>query len=175
MRNRIHRPKKEYPESTKSTVTWLSISAAAVLVGGVIWMAPPPQTPEDADVVVYKTATCGCCNKWVNHLREHDLIVFVVNVRETQSVQQSLGVPETLGACHTAKVGDYFVEGHVPAELVQKLLDEHPENLRGIAVPGMPVGSPGMEGPDPVDYEVLSVDLQGEVAVYATRKRQTAD
>ncbi len=175
MSNRKHRPDDEYSASTTSTVIWLSVVAVAALVGGVIWVVPPPLMPEDADVVVYKTATCGCCNKWVNYLREHDLSVYVVNVQETQSVQQRLGVPEALGACHTAKAGDYFVEGHVPAEVVRKLLDEQPGNLRGISVPGMPVGSPGMEGPNAVGYDVVSVNLQGEVAVYATRQRQTAD
>ena len=178
MSNRKQPPAKQRPGSPKSAVVWLSITAFAVLAaiaGGVIWMAPPALAPEDADVVVYKTATCGCCNKWVDHLREHDLSVSVINVRETRSAQQRLGVPATLGSCHTAKVGDYFVEGHVPADLVQQLLDEKPDNLRGIAVPGMPIGSPGMEGPNAVDYEVVSVDLQGEIAVYATRQGRTAN
>ena len=173
MSNQKYRPAKPKSKSSKSTVTWLSAAAVAVvaaIVGGIIWMAPPPLAPDDADVVVYKTATCGCCKKWVDHLREQDLRVSVVNVRETRSVQQRLGVPATLGSCHTAKVGDYFVEGHVPADLVQQLLVEQPENLRGIAVPGMPIGSP-----NPVTYDVVSVDLEGDVAVYATRQGQTAD
>tara|TARA_R110000782_G_scaffold63130_1_gene129524 strand:- start:186 stop:722 length:537 start_codon:yes stop_codon:yes gene_type:complete len=178
MSNQKYRPAKPKSKSSKSTVTWLSVAAVAVvaaIVGGIIGMAPPPLAPDDADVVVYKTATCGCCKEWVDHLREQNLRVSVVNVRETRSVQQRLGVPATLGSCHTAKVGDYFVEGHVPADLVQQLLVEQPENLRGIAVPGMPIGSPGMEGPNPVAYDVVSVDLEGDVAVYATRQGQTAD
>lgn len=99
----------------------------------------------------------------------------MVFVQETQSVQKHLGVPASLGSCHTAKVGEYFVEGHVPADLVRQLLDERPEGIRGIGVPGMPAGSPGMEGPNPVEYQVMSVDTQGDVAVYATRQGQTAD
>jgi hypothetical protein len=178
MSNLKHKSGTAQQSSSISKVAWLTsaaIAVIAIIAAGAVWMAPPRVAPEDADVVVYKTATCGCCNKWVDHLRENNLSVSVVNVRETQSTQQRLGVPATLGSCHTAKVGDYFVEGHVPADLVQQLLDEQPEGIRGIAVPGMPIGSPGMEGPNPVEYEVVSVDLQGDVAVYATRQGQTAD
>lgn len=175
MSNQKYRPAKPKSKSTVTLWSAATVAVVAAIVGGIIWMAPPPLAPDDADVVVYKTATCGCCKEWVDHLREQDLRVSVVNVRETRSVQQRFGVPATLGSCHTAKVGDYFVEGHVPADLVQQLLVEQPDNLRGIAVPGMPIGSPGMEGPNPVTYDVVSVDLEGDVAVYATRQGQTAD
>jgi ketosteroid isomerase-like protein len=123
-------------------------------------------------VTVYKTATCGCCGKWVDHLQQSGLDVDVIVVDETSSIRSSLGVPSHLASCHTAKVGDYWVEGHVPADLVQRLLDEKPANIKGIAVPGMPSGSPGMESPNPVTYQVLSVDGDGEVGVYATRDGQ---
>lgn len=123
-------------------------------------------------VTVYKTATCGCCGKWVEHLQQSGLDVDMIVVDETSSIRSSLGVPSHLASCHTAKVGDYWVEGHVPADLVQRLLDEKPANIKGIAVPGMPQGSPGMESPKPVSYQVLSVDGDGEVGVYATRDGQ---
>lgn len=173
-----NRSSVQHPTLSRSRIVWLSTSAFVILgivVAGIVWMEPTQLRPEDADVVVYKTATCGCCGKWVDHLREHNLSVSVVIVRETQSAQQRFGVPATLGSCHTATAGGYFVEGHVPADLVQRLLDERPEDIRGIAVPGMPVGSPGMEGPNAVEYEVVSVSLQGDVAVYARRQGQTAD
>lgn len=129
---------------------------------------------EEADVVVYEKLTCNCCHLWVDHLRANGLKVRVVSVKNTQFFQNRLGVPEELSACHTAQVGEYWVEGHVPADLVLKLLREKPGNIRGLAVPGMPVGSPGMEGPNPVSYSVISVDAAGKTSIYAVREGQAS-
>lgn len=129
---------------------------------------------EEADVVVYRKLSCDCCNLWVDHLRDNGLKVSVISVKNTQFFQNRLRVPEALGACHTAQVGEYWVEGHVPADLVLKLLKEKPGNIRGLAVPGMPVGSPGMEGPNPVSYSVISVDTAGKTSIYAVREGQAA-
>ncbi len=122
-----------------------------------------------ADVVVYKTPYCGCCSDWVAQLERDGLTVTAIDVDSTAPVRDELGVPARLGSCHTAKVGDYWVEGHVPIDLVRQLVEERPAGIRGLAVPGMPIGSPGMEGPNPERYAVLALDDDGSVRVYAER------
>ena len=160
----------------KRKVPWLllltGISAAA-LVGLIILPSGPTMSAEDTDIVVYKTPACGCCSNWIAHLRDSGLEVSVVNVPNTQPVQSRVGVPRRLGSCHTAVIGDYWVEGHVPADLIQRLMAEKPEDIRGIAAPGMPPGSPGMEGPNAVRYDVLAYGSDGNTTVYASRQGQT--
>lgn len=147
------------------------IGAAAIgLTALYVWLNAPQALAQDASIVVYKTPTCGCCSDWVEHLEGAGLEVSVVHVDSTQAVRAQAGVPNALGSCHTAVVGDYFVEGHVPADLIQNLIESKPDNLLGIAVPGMPIGSPGMEGPNPVRYDVLAYDKDGRTFVYATRQ-----
>ena len=138
-----------------------------------VWLSAPTTASEDADIVVYKTPTCGCCINWVAHLRNSGLEVSVVNVSNTQPIRSRVGVPRKLGSCHTAVVGSYWVEGHVPVDLIKRLTVEKPEDIRGIAVPGMPVGSPGMEGPNPVEYDVVAYNTEGNTVVYATRQGRT--
>lgn len=117
-------------------------------------------------ILVYKTATCGCCNGWIDHLREAGFQVEARDVRDLMSVKLDAGVPTQLSSCHTGLIDGYTVEGHVPADQIKKLLADRPE-LAGIAVPGMPIGSPGMEGPNAKPYQVISWDAQGNAAVYA--------
>lgn len=117
-------------------------------------------------VLVYKTATCGCCNGWVEHMEEAGFTVDARDVRDLMSVKRDAGVPVDHSSCHTALVDGYVVEGHVPADVVKRLLAERPE-LAGIAVPGMPIGSPGMEGPNPQPYRVLGFDGRGGSVIYA--------
>jgi hypothetical protein len=119
-------------------------------------------------VVVYKTPTCGCCNDWVDHVKEHGYTVVTHDLDDLTQIKHQFGVPDGAYSCHTATVRGYTVEGHVPADLIQKMLAEKPR-FRGIAVPGMPVGSPGMEGPWKQDYDVLSFDEAGNFQVYAKR------
>ncbi|WP_353237204.1 DUF411 domain-containing protein [Limnohabitans sp.] len=97
-------------------------------------------------VEVWKDPNCGCCQLWVEHLQAHG---FKVNVRDVgnTAARQRLGMPEKLGSCHTATVGGYVIEGHVPAADIRRLLQERPVAL-GLSVPGMPIGSPGMDGPE---------------------------
>ncbi len=148
------------------SVVGLVAAAAAIL----ILSTQPSRSPTgDTEIVVYKMATCGCCNLWIEHLRDDGLAVSVINVQNTRSVRSRVGVPSALGSCHTAVAGDYWIEGHVPADVIQELLASQPPDIRGLVVPGMPIGSPGMEAPNPVSYDILSVDQQGEVRVYATR------
>ncbi len=119
-------------------------------------------------VTVYKTPTCGCCAKWVDHLRESGFEVKTTDLEDVTPMKEQLGVPSRLGSCHTAVVDGYVVEGHVPAEDVKRLIEEKPD-VTGIAVPGMPIGSPGMEveGRPAERYEVYAFDKRGGLAVFA--------
>lgn len=117
-------------------------------------------------IVVYKTASCGCCNGWVEHLREAGFTVDARDVRDIMTVKRDAGVPVQMSSCHTAIVDGYVVEGHVPAEHVARMVEERPE-IAGIAVPGMPIGSPGMEGPGAEPYQVLTFDHDGTAGVFA--------
>ena len=109
---------------------------------------------DDAMVVVHKDPNCGCCLLWVQHLRDAGFAVRVEEAADLKAVRARLGIPAALAACHTAEVAGYVLEGHVPAEAVRRLLSERP-NAKGIAVPGMPIGSPGMEGGQPQPFTVV--------------------
>lgn len=126
-----------------------------------------PAAATASPVLVYKTPTCGCCSLWVDHLRASGFDVETRDLPSLTAVKDSLGVPMQLGSCHTAVVDGYVVEGHVPAAEIARMLQERPD-VRGIAVPGMPLGSPGMEVPGrPADtYDVLSFGDNG-TATYA--------
>ena len=111
--------------------------------------------------VVHKSPSCGCCGLWVKHLEDSGFQVEVRNTDDVTPVKQRLGVPFGKGSCHTAEIGGYFVEGHVPAEDIKRLLDERPD-AKGLVLPGMPMGSPGMESPDgtaqPYSVELVQQD-----------------
>jgi hypothetical protein len=119
-------------------------------------------------IKVYKTPTCGCCKAWVQHLRDNGFKVETVDMPDLSMVKQKYGVKPALQACHTAVVNGYVVEGHVPADLIMKLVKERPA-VAGLAVPGMPAGSPGMEGASKAPYDVLTFDRAGRTRVYAHR------
>ena len=118
-------------------------------------------------VDVYKSPHCGCCGAWIEHLQQNGFTVRAHNVDDTSTMRQKLRMPEKFGSCHTAKVGNYVLEGHVPASEVKRLLAERPAAV-GLAVPAMPVGSPGMEvASGRVDpYDVLLVQADGRSSVY---------
>lgn len=117
-------------------------------------------------VEVFKSPTCGCCSKWVDHLKSQGFKVNAHDVADVNAERKRLGMPERYSSCHTASVGGYVVEGHVPAADIQRLLKEKPKAV-GIAVPSMPPGSPGMESPRPVNYETLLVQKDGSNRVFA--------
>lgn len=119
-------------------------------------------------MVVYKTATCGCCKVWVKHMEQAGFKVETRDVADLGPVKERLGVPYGKGSCHTAEVGGYFVEGHVPASDVKRMLSEKPA-ARGLTVPGMPLGSPGMEVPGGrvQPYAVELVGRDGKTRVYS--------
>lgn len=131
-------------------------------------LALGPAAATAADVVVYMSPTCGCCSAWVTHLEKSDLSVETHDRYDMTTVKNQLDVPQRLRSCHTAIAGDYLIEGHVPADLISRVLKEKPPVV-GLAVPGMPMGSPGMEGPRKDDYAVVTFDENGQVSVYAER------
>lgn len=120
-------------------------------------------------IEVYKEATCGCCAKWVDHLRSHGFTARATDTAKLDDLKASRGVPRQLRSCHTAIVAGYVVEGHVPAADVQRLLRERPA-VAGIAVPGMPIGSPGMEVPGmkAQPFEVIAFGKDGSTRVFAS-------
>ncbi|MBX3560362.1 MAG: DUF411 domain-containing protein [Sphingomonas sp.] len=125
--------------------------------------APRPRVIE-----VVKTPTCDCCTGWIEHLRAAGFTANVTDVPNLHPVSQRLGVPEQLHSCHTASIGGYVVEGHVPAADIVRLLDERPDIL-GIAVPGMPIGSPGMEQGDRREpYQTIAFTRDGRLSVFAS-------
>lgn len=140
---------------TPSRRSILGLLAAAAL-------APPVQGQGRGlpKVVVSKDPGCGCCGTWAEHLRRAGFSVEIVETRNLNAVKQRLGVPADIVSCHTAEVDGYVVEGHVPASAIMRLLEQRPQ-AKGLAVPGMPMGSPGMEGGRPETYEVILFGPQG--------------
>ncbi len=125
--------------------------------------APAPQP-----IVVYKTATCGCCGKWVDHLKAAGFAPTVHTVATMDETPMRKRIPTTLRSCHTATLEGYLVEGHVPADVIRKLVKEKPR-VDGIAVPGMPAGSPGMESNTPEPYDIVAFDATGKTSVFAKK------
>lgn len=119
-------------------------------------------------ITVYRTATCGCCGKWVEHLEAAGFTPTVHIVPSMDQAPPTKGVPTALRSCHTATLEGYTIEGHVPADVIKKLLKERPK-IAGIAVPGMPAGSPGMESPNPVPYDIIAFDASGKTSVFASK------
>ncbi len=145
----------------------LVLAAAVALLGSA--SASPPAVAGPA-ITVYKSATCGCCALWVKHLEEAG---FDVTVRETealQAIKAEHGVGDHLASCHTALIDGYVVEGHVPADDIRSMLASRPD-IAGLAVPGMIIGTPGMEiaGQPAQPYQVLAFDREGRTTVYANR------
>jgi hypothetical protein len=121
------------------------------------------------EVLVYKSPTCGCCSLWAAHLEENGFTVVTKDLADLTEIKQEAGVPADLFSCHTALVDGYVVEGHVPADVIRKLLEERPDVV-GLAVAGMPIGSPGMEQGSRKDpYDVLTFDREGKTSVFARR------
>jgi len=141
-----------------------ALLAALVSVNGPTLAQRPGPT-----VQVYKSPTCGCCANWVKHLQQHGFATKVTETDEIDAIKAKHNIPTRVQSCHTAVVDGYVIEGHVPAADVQRLLKERPAVV-GLAVPGMPVGSPGMEVPNmkPAAYNVIAFDKQGQLKVYAS-------
>jgi len=139
-----------------------------MLAGTVAVLGPSGLGAQSApEVAVFKSATCGCCVKWVDHLKANGFATTSTNVEDMGVVKAKHSVPRSVHSCHTALVGGYVIEGHVPASDIKRLLKEKPA-ISGIGVAGMPAGSPGMESATPQRYDVLSFDKQGQTRVYST-------
>ena len=119
--------------------------------------AAPASLAADRTIKVYKDPNCGCCKEWIKHLEQNGFKVEVMDMPDLSAVKTKYGVGDNLRSCHTGVIGDYVIEGHVPADLIVKMLDEKPK-IAGLAVPGMPMGSPGMEGATKEPYDVLTFD-----------------
>jgi hypothetical protein len=116
-------------------------------------------------IEVYKSAGCGCCEGWIKHLEDSGFTVKAHDVPDPGEYRKKFGIPQTLGSCHTGTVQGYAIEGHVPASEIKRLLAERPK-AKGLAVPSMPLGSPGMEGPRSDPYDVLLVQADGRYSTY---------
>ena len=138
------------------TVLFLGLSAGA------------PAAAAAGDVItVYKSPDCGCCIRWIGHLQANGFKVDARDVEDLQPIRRQFGVSAEIEACHTALIDGYVIEGHVPAADIRRLLKERPK-VTGLTVPDMPVGSPGMEGPNPEPYDVLTFEPNGRTRVFSS-------
>ncbi len=140
--------------------------AVAVIIANTVAFAQPKAAPVKKTVTVYKTPTCGCCGKWVEHMQANGFAASVTNMPDLSAIRAKHGVPSNLTSCHTSLIGGYVIEGHVPAEDVKRLLREKPA-IVGLSAPGMPAGSPGMDVPGSPAYDVIAFDKNGRTKVFA--------
>lgn len=162
-----------YPTSTppapharrRTLLTALALAPLATLIP----LAVRAETSPANVIDLWKTRTCGCCGDWVKHVEQNGFTVRVHEVDDTAPIRRRMGIAQELGSCHTGLVGGYALEGHVPASSIQRLLAEKPDAV-GLVVPGMPVGSPGMDGPvyqgQVQPYDVLLVRKWGQPVVF---------
>ncbi len=157
------------------------ISRATVILafGLLVLSCSNEQTPDNttpnivenkrSEVVVYKSASCGCCGNWVKHMEQAGFHVTVNNQKNLNSIKDQYGVISHLQSCHTAIIDGYVFEGHIPADTIQRFIEEKPDAV-GLAVPGMPIGSPGMEQGNQKDsYDIVIFKQNGENRVYERR------
>lgn len=145
--------------------------AGVLLIGSLVSasapVSPPPVSTAAVRVTVFKDPNCGCCKSWVEHLRKHGYDVVTHDTSDVSGVKRTGRVPAPLYSCHTAFVDGYVIEGHVPAADIARLLKDRPK-VAGLAVPGMPAGSPGMEVPGRADsYDVIAFNRDGTSRVFA--------
>ena len=142
----------------KSRRTFVAFIAAVVLMPAVVSAQAPL-------VEIWKSPQCGCCDDWTKHIQKNGFATKVHVVADTTTVRRNAGIPDRLASCHTARVGGYSIEGHVPAKDIRRLLAEKPRAI-GLAIPGMPQSAPGMDNPG-YPYNVLLVDLDGRTSIYS--------
>lgn len=167
---------------TKAEFTRRSLLGAGAALGGALLVGCGPAETQPAEAVpaaratgsrvamsVFRDPNCGCCESWTVAARQDGFSATIVNSDDMAGVKRRLGVPEALASCHTTSVAGYTIEGHVPLADVQRLLRERPAGVKGLAVPGMPAGSPGMEVPDGTKerYQVLAFDAAGATRIFS--------
>lgn len=155
--------KKDFVRTMALTMAFASLALTTAAV-----RTSPNDAPAKKPVItVYKDPSCGCCKNWIAHLIKHGYRVDAKDSPNMTEIKRTLGVPTGLTACHTAMVNGYLIEGHVPAADIDRLLAQKPK-VAGLAVPGMPAGSPGMEGASSQRYQVLTFDKSGKTTVFAS-------
>jgi hypothetical protein len=158
-----------FPDMTRFQRNGLIAVVTLVLAGsGVAAQQGKPAAKPKLEAEVFLTPTCGCCSKWTDHIEAAGFTAKRNVMPDLSGVPARQKVPRHLQSCHTAVIGKYVVEGHVPVDVIQKMLKEQPE-IVGIAVPGMPIGSPGMEGPNPRPYSVVAFKADGTRSEYARK------
>lgn len=160
------------PATTQTDPAAVAVAPQPAIPMAIADAEPMSASPTLARMVVHKSASCSCCALWVEHIREAGFVVEVRDGDNLNPVKERVGVPLGKGSCHTAEVGGYFIEGHIPAEDVKRLLTEKPD-AKGLALPGMPAGSPGMEMPDgrTQAYTVELVSHDGTTTAFAQHSR----
>ena len=176
-----------------STITITSVAVASVIGGGIYWTSTQGVSDNSAvandahtatlasvwdretepnytgtkDLNVYRSPTCGCCGVWLEHAQKHGFKVEDIKTEDMEALKQKHNVPPELSSCHTTIVDGYVMEGHIPVDDIKRFMTEKPEGFIGLAVPGMPLGSPGMEARDMKQpFQVLAFNKQGEVEVF---------
>lgn len=157
----------------RTIVRWttLAASVSTLAIGAAMLYSKPANLSASeavsapVEVTVYKSPTCGCCSKWVDHMTASGFKVTAHDTSDMQSVKKQLGIPDDMASCHTSVVEGYLIEGHVPAADIQRLLRDKPK-IAGLAVPGMVTGSPGMEGSRSDPYNVMAFG-EGKTSVFA--------
>jgi hypothetical protein len=152
--------------SRREWLTRLSAMAPATFV----WQAQA-RAKAGIPLVVYKDPNCGCCEAWIAHMKANGFTPAVTNTPDMDAVKRARGVPAPLASCHTALVGGYVIEGHVPAPDVKKLLAQKPQGIVGLTIPGMPSSAPGMDMQPFQPYTVLSFDAHGKTMVFAAHSK----
>src|SRR2546430_10942573 len=154
-------------KSSKKLVALVAALSTLALTTAAVRDLPNRGAEKKPTITVYKDPSCGCCKNWVEYLVKHGYQVDAKDTPDMPAIKRTLGVPAGLTACHTAVVNGYLIEGHVSAEDIDRLLAQKPK-IAGLAVPGMPAGSPGMDGPRTKGYQVLAFDKNGKTTVFAT-------
>lgn len=154
----------------KPTVRTLAVVAAfttLVLTTAAVRFPVVAESAKKPTITVYKDPSCGCCKAWIEHLKKNGYTVVAKDTPDMSEIKRTLGVPDAVTSCHTGVVNGYLIEGHVPAADIDRLLAKKP-HIAGLGVPGMPMGSPGMEGSSSQHYQVLSFDKSGKTSVFAS-------